>query len=91
LSGHKKWLDGKEIVLAAGIDLAFCTSSRLLAQSDTPVIHQLRIYEIPKQNREVFHNRFRDHAKRIMEKYDFHIVAIWESVKRVSLVPGSRA
>jgi len=42
-------------------------------------IHQLRIYEIPRENRQVFHERFRDHAQRIMKKYGFQIVAIWES------------
>ncbi|HRE63736.1 MAG TPA: NIPSNAP family protein [Ferruginibacter sp.] len=42
-------------------------------------IHQLRIYEIPKENRLAFHNRFRDHAIRIMKKYGFNIIAIWES------------
>ncbi|MFS4428499.1 NIPSNAP family protein [Chryseobacterium sp. S90] len=44
----------------------------------TPV-HQLRIYEIPKENRQVFLDRFRDHALRIMKKYGFTIVSIWES------------
>lgn len=47
---------------------------------EPPPIHQLRIYTVPKQNREVFHERFRDHAQRIMKKYNFHIVAMWESV-----------
>ncbi|WP_228457891.1 NIPSNAP family containing protein [Chryseobacterium candidae] len=42
-------------------------------------IHQLRIYEIPKENKQVFHDRFRDHALRIMKKYGFTIVAIRES------------
>ncbi|MGG7467623.1 hypothetical protein ACVVIH_01895 [Chryseobacterium arthrosphaerae] len=42
-------------------------------------VHQLRIYEIPKENRQVFLDRFRDHALRIMEKYGFHIIGIWES------------
>lgn len=46
--------------------------------SENPV-HQLRIYEIPKENREVFHERFKDHAMRIMKKYGFKIIAIWES------------
>lgn len=54
-----------------------------LYQQDTspmiPPIHQLRIYEIPKENRQVFLERFRDHALRIMKKYGFTIVAIWES------------
>lgn len=42
-------------------------------------IHQLRIYEIPKENKQVFLDRFRDHALRIMKKYGFTIVAIWET------------
>jgi hypothetical protein len=44
-------------------------------------IHQLRIYEIFDGNKKAFHDRFRDHAMRIMAKYDFKIVAIWESKK----------
>jgi hypothetical protein len=43
------------------------------------VIHQLRIYEIFDNNKKAFHERFRDHAMRIMAKYDFKIVAAWES------------
>ena len=42
-------------------------------------IHQLRIYEIFKNNKQGFHDRFRDHAIRIMKSYGFKIVAIWES------------
>jgi len=42
-------------------------------------VHQLRIYEVPKENKQVFLDRFRDHALRIMKKYGFTIVAIWES------------
>jgi NIPSNAP len=45
------------------------------------VIHQLRIYEIFDSNKKAFHDRFRDHAMRIMAKYDFKIVATWESTK----------
>src|SRR6266480_6773622 len=45
------------------------------------LIHQLRIYEIFDANKEAFHDRFRDHAMRIMAKYDFKIVATWESKK----------
>ena len=54
-----------------------------LANSDKPheVIHQLRIYEIFDSNKKAFHDRFRDHAMRIMAKYDFKIVATWESKK----------
>src|SRR6266498_688958 len=45
------------------------------------VIHQLRIYEIFGSNKKAFHDRFRDHAMRIMAKYNFKIVATWESKK----------
>ncbi|HEV2283687.1 MAG TPA: NIPSNAP family protein [bacterium] len=43
------------------------------------MIHQLRIYEIFERNKSAFHARFRDHAARIMRKYDFDIVAMWET------------
>ncbi|MGD9561499.1 MAG: NIPSNAP family protein [Pyrinomonadaceae bacterium] len=42
-------------------------------------VHQLRIYEIFERNKQAFHDRFRDHAARIMARYDFKIVAMWES------------
>jgi len=48
------------------------------AESQNP-IYQLRIYEIFDRNKMAFHDRFRDHAMRIMAKYDFKIVATWES------------
>jgi hypothetical protein len=51
------------------------------AGKPTEVIHQLRIYEIFDGNKKAFHDRFRDHAMRIMAKYHFKIVAIWESKK----------
>lgn len=56
---------------------------RLSANADEPqkMIHQLRIYEIFDVNKKAFHDRFRDHAMRIMAKYDFKIVATWESKK----------
>ena len=43
------------------------------------MIHQLRIYEIFEHNKSAFHTRFRDHAQRIMHKYGFDIVAMWEA------------
>jgi NIPSNAP len=45
------------------------------------VVHQLRIYEIFDSNKKAFHERFRDHAMRIMARYDFKIVAMWEAKK----------
>ena len=51
-----------------------------LATSATPPpVQQLRIYEIFDHNKPAFHDRFRDHAMRIMKKYDFNIVAMWEA------------
>ncbi len=46
--------------------------------SSSPV-HQLRIYEIFENNKAAFHARFRDHAARIMAKYEFKIVSMGES------------
>jgi hypothetical protein len=42
-------------------------------------VHQLRIYEIFDGNKQAFHDRFRDHALRIMKKYDFDIIGMWET------------
>lgn len=43
------------------------------------MIHQLRIYEIFEHNKGAFHDRFRDHAARIMRTYGFALVAMWEA------------
>ena len=43
------------------------------------MIHQLRIYEIFEHNKAAFHERFRDHAWRIMRRYGFRVLAFWES------------
>ncbi len=43
------------------------------------MIYQLRIYEIFEHNKSAFDDRFRDHAMRIMRKYGFDIVAVWET------------
>jgi hypothetical protein len=50
-----------------------------LASIASPPVHQLRIYEIFDHNKQAFHDRFRDHAMRIMKKYDFNIVTMWEA------------
>lgn len=44
------------------------------------MIHQLRIYEIFEHNKAAFHARFRDHAMRIMERYGFNFVGMWETM-----------
>ena len=65
------------VILAVGVIVP--QSSLLRAVEQQSVIHQLRIYEIFDSNKKAFHDRFRDHAMRIMAKYDFKIVATWES------------
>jgi hypothetical protein len=47
-------------------------------------IIQLRIYEVNPDKRDIFHNRFRDNALRIMKRYDFDVIALWESVSVVN-------
>lgn len=61
--------------------LAFLLAGTAVADEHlaTSPVHQLRIYDINTDNRQAFHDRFRDHAARIMAKYDFHIIAMWES------------
>jgi NIPSNAP protein len=43
------------------------------------MIHQLRIYEIFPSNKDAFHDRFDNHAARIMRGYGFSILAMWET------------
>lgn len=42
-------------------------------------VYQLRTYEIFERNRAAFHDRFRDHAARIMARHGFHILSMWEA------------
>jgi len=65
------------VILTVGIIVP--QRSVLRAEEQQTVIHQLRIYEIFDSNKKAFHDRFRDHAMRIMGKYDFKILATWES------------
>ena len=69
----------KVVLTAMLLIVAFHTRGQT-DQAQSP-IHQLRIYEIFTDNKQAFHERFRDHAARMMKKYDFNIVAIWESQK----------
>ena len=72
-------LIGSTVILTIGL----IVPQRSLASTrdQQNVIHQLRICEIFDNNKKAFHDRFRDHAMRIMAKYDFKIVATWESKK----------
>lgn len=74
----KEFLRTTVLALAAALLLA--TVPQLASAAEQPrVIHQLRIYQIFENNKQAFHERFRDHAMRIMAKYDFKIVAQWET------------
>ena len=42
-------------------------------------IQQLRIYRVHPGNERAFHDRFRDHALRIMARHGFDVVATWET------------
>ena len=63
------------VLIAASAVFAF---SRFNQDAEKPV-HQLRIYRVPSENIGFFHERFRDHAHRIMKKYGFQIVSMWET------------
>jgi len=65
------------IVTSATVGLSQTSSKGVKSTAD--VIHQLRIYEIFDGNKMAFHERFRDHAMRIMARYGFKIMATWES------------
>ncbi|MEX0285085.1 MAG: NIPSNAP family protein [Paracoccaceae bacterium] len=43
------------------------------------MINQIRIYQIFPDSAQAFHDRFRDHASRIMARHGFRIQAMWET------------
>lgn len=49
-----------------------------MIQSDSGII-QLRIYEVSPGLKEVFYSRFMKHAMRIMKRYNFKFLGMWES------------
>jgi heme-degrading monooxygenase HmoA len=67
--------------IAGGVDsVERRRSEHICAAREVAMIQQLRIYEIFENNKAAFHNRFRDHAARIMRtRYGFRIVAMWET------------
>jgi len=73
----------RRLALSAGVlsllVFALAENARADANAQAAPIQQLRIYEIFEDNKQAFHDRFRDHAARIMARYDFQIVAMWES------------
>lgn len=71
------------IVLAllwlAALPAMATAQGRYLCPGNGIELQQLRIYEINRDNRDAFHQRFQDHALRIMKRHDFRIVDMWES------------
>src|SRR5690606_6720086 len=65
--------------LVSAVLLAGLLSPAASASQGQSAVHQLRVYEIFEHNKQAFHERFRDHAMRIMDRYDFKIVAMWET------------
>lgn len=63
------------------LTVTIIVASSARAKESQNVIHQLRIYEKFDSNKNAFHERFRNQAMRIMAKYDFKIIATWESEK----------
>ncbi|MEL1265802.1 NIPSNAP family protein [Pseudoxanthomonas putridarboris] len=60
--------------------LCACLPGVSVAQeTDATPIHQLRIYEIFDDTKGAFHDRFRDHAARIMARHGFRILGMWET------------
>lgn len=59
--------------------LATAADTTFVCADNGREIQQLRIYELNRSNRDAFHQRFQDHALRIMKKYDFRVLDIWES------------
>jgi hypothetical protein len=63
----------------AFLPLAAVAETTYLCPENGKTIQQLRVYELVRDNRDAFHARFRDHALRIMKKYGFDVVDVWES------------
>lgn len=70
--------------LAVTLALTALTSPLAAAAQEDPVrrdgpVQQLRIYRLYDASRVAFHERFRTEATRIMARYGFDIVAMWEA------------
>ena len=75
----KDFLRRAGLALATALLLAGMLPMTASAAQKQPVVHQLRTYEIFENNKQAFHDRFRTHAMRIMARYDFKIIAMWET------------
>ena len=70
---------GAALTFVAAGTLLSSTALAAPAEGACARVQQLRIYEVPLENRDAFHARFRDHAARIMTRHGFKILAMWES------------
>ena len=69
----------KIMLLLLGLPLYGSAADNYQCPANEARLQQLRIYEINRDNRGPFHQRFQDHALRIMKKYGFNVVDMWES------------
>jgi NIPSNAP protein len=67
------------MLLLAAMACSILSPTTATAEELQEPIHQLRVYEIFDGNKQGFHDRFRDHAMRIMARHGFRIVATWET------------
>ncbi len=67
------------LLLLVPLSVEAKAQDRYLCQSNGGEIHQLRIYELNRSNKDAFHRRFQDHALRIMKRHGFRIIDMWES------------
>ena len=67
------------LLLLAPVAFATEAQDRFVCQSNGSELHQLRIYELNRSNKDAFHRRFQDHALRIMKRHGFRIIDMWES------------
>jgi len=76
------------LLLLAPVSFATEAQDRFVCQSNGSELHQLRIYELNRSNKDAFHRRFQDHALRIMKRHGFRIIDMWESYsgKKVEFV-----
>jgi len=58
---------------------ALYSQTTYLCANNTKSFQELRVYEVNRVNREAFHERFADHALRLMKKYRFKVIDMWES------------
>mgnify|MGYP001199836850 CR=1 FL=1 len=65
--------------LLAALLLIFTVPAAAKAAEEGRPINQLRVYEIFESNKAAFHDRFRDHAVRIMARHGFKILSMWEA------------